>query len=387
MRTAMREPTLANTFRLIAGALTVSVTLTFWVARARADGPHFSNPPTNQEILVSGILPQPLAPVDSASDAGENRALGRALNEYRIALQRGAMRDAVGPLTAFLRSHPVSRWRAGLYLNLGIIYRQTGHLSKALEAWQHAWDLSKHATEPNARAVADYAVGQLAEFEAYLGRMETLAPLLAEVKGRPMHGAGAANISNASQGLAEMRTRPQDAFRCGPMALHRICVLQKHTDGVMALENSRSTTRGASLLQVVELAHKVGLDYQMAYRKPGAVLIVPAVMHWKVGHFAAIIKESRGLYQVEDPTFGENIRVSKATLDDEGSGYFAIPAGPLPKGWRPASQKEGGRIWGAVPQRIYQKPQVPPQQPLENVKVQALQVRRTHIKFPMCRTF
>ncbi|HXR36450.1 MAG TPA: hypothetical protein VN754_10900, partial [Candidatus Binataceae bacterium] len=256
------------------------------------------------------------------------------------------MPDAVGPLSAFLRSHPASRWRAALYLNLGIIYRQTGHMSKALEAWQRAWDLSKKATDSNARAIADYSVGQLAEFEAYLGRMETLAPLLAEVKGRPMHGAGAANISNASQGLAEMRARPQDAFRCGPMALHRICVLQKRTDGVMALENSRSTTRGTSLVQVVELAHKVGLNYQMAYREPGAVLIVPAVMHWKVGHFAAVIKESAGLYQVEDPTFGENIRVSKATLDEEGSGYFVVPAGPLPKGWRPASRQEGERVWG-----------------------------------------
>ena len=256
------------------------------------------------------------------------------------------MLDAVGPLTDFLRAHPASRWRAALYLNLGIIYRRTGHMSKALEAWQRAWDLSKHATEPNARAIADYSVGQLAEFEAYLGRMETLAPLLAEVKGRPMHGAGAANISNASQGLAEMRTRPQDAFRCGPMALHRICLLQGRTDGVMELERSRSTTRGTSLVQVAELAHKIGLNYQMAYREPGAPLIVPAVMHWKVGHFAAIIKQSGGLYQVEDPTFGENIRVSKATLDEEGSGYFVVPAGPLPKGWRPASRKEGEQHLG-----------------------------------------
>jgi RHS repeat-associated protein len=313
---------------------------------ATVDGAHFSDPPSDQEILVSGVLPQPLAPIGGAPDARENRTLGRALIQYQRSLGQGAPPDAVGPLTDFLRSHPASRWRAALCLNLGVIYRRTGHMSKALEAWQRAWDLSKKATDANARAIADYAVGQLAEFEAYLGRMETLAPLLAEVKGRPMHGAGAANISAASQGLAEMRTRPQDAFRCGPMALHRICLLQRRTDGVMALENSRSTTRGTSLVQVVELAHKVGLDYRMAYREPGAMLIAPAVMHWKVGHFAAIIKESGGLYQVEDPTFGESIRVSRATLDEEGSGYFVVGAGPLPKGWRPASPAEGARIWG-----------------------------------------
>jgi YD repeat-containing protein len=313
---------------------------------AASEGPHFPDPPSDLEILVSGVLPQPLAPVGGTPDAAENRSLGRALIQYQDSLRRGAMPDAVGRLRDFLRAHPASRWRAALYLNLDVIYRQTGHMSKALEAWQRAWDLSKHATEPKARAIADYSVGELAEFEAYLGRMETLAPLLAEVKGRPMHGSGAANISNASQGLAEMRTRPQDAFRCGPMALHRICLLQRRTDGVLKLEQSRSTTRGTSLVQVVELAHQVGLDYQMAYRAPGAPIIVPAVMHWKVGHFAAIIKPSGSLYQVEDPTFGENIRVSRATLDDEGSGYFVVPAGSLPKGWRAASQKEGERIWG-----------------------------------------
>jgi YD repeat-containing protein len=69
-------------------------------------------------------------------------------------------------------------------------------------------------------------------------------------------------------------------------------------------------------------------------------------MHWKVGHFAAVVGESEGLYEIEDPTFGENIRVSRRTLDEEGSGYFVVPAGPLPKGWRVVSAAEGERIWG-----------------------------------------
>src|SRR5208282_6110885 len=110
------------------------------------------------EILVSGVLPQPLAPVGGTPDAQENRALAQALIQYQDSLGRGAMPDAVGPLTDFLRSHPASRWRAALCLNLGVIYRRTGHVSKALEAWQRAWDLAKHATEPNARAIADYSV-------------------------------------------------------------------------------------------------------------------------------------------------------------------------------------------------------------------------------------
>ena len=88
-------------------------------------------------------------------------------------------------------------------------------------------------------------------------------------------------------------------------------------------------------------AHEVGLNFQMARRPPGATLIVPAVMHWKVGHFAAIVKQSGGLYEVQDPTFGENIRVTRATMDEEASGYFVVPAGPLPKGWRKVTSAEG----------------------------------------------
>jgi RHS repeat-associated protein len=309
-------------------------------------GPHFSDPPTDREMLVSAILPQPLAPGDGTSSADEDRALAKALLDYRASLRAGATRDAVNPFTQFLEAYSGSRWRAALYLNLGIIYRQTGHMSKALAAWQTAWDLSKASHDLKVHALADYSVGQLAEFEAYLGRMETLAPLLDEVKGRPMHGAGAEYISNASQGLAEMRLYPEDAFRCGPMALHRILMARALPDKDSVLLRTRSTTRGTSLLQVWGWAKEVGLNYQIAYRQPGAAVLLPAVMHWKVGHYAAIIKEEAGRYEVEDPTFGENIRVSRATLDEEGSGYFLVPDGTLPQGWRAVAEAEGERIWG-----------------------------------------
>ncbi len=101
----------------------------------------------------------------------------------------------------------------------------------------------------------------------------------------------------------------------------------------------------------------------MAYREPGATLIVPAVMHWKVGHFAAIIKESRSGYQVEDPTFGENITVTSATLDREGSGYFVVPPGPLPAGWRRVPVAEGDHIWGRGYTQGSQPPPPPPPPP------------------------
>jgi YD repeat-containing protein len=84
----------------------------------------------------------------------------------------------------------------------------------------------------------------------------------------------------------------------------------------------------------------------MAYRSPGAPILVPAVMHWKVGHFAALLEGRDGLYHVGDATFGEDIWISQATLENEASGYFVVPEGALPQGWRPVSAAEGNRIWG-----------------------------------------
>src|SRR6185436_2550396 len=51
-------------------------------------------------------------------------------------------------------------------------------------------------------------------------------------------------------------------------------------------------------------------------------------------------------YLIEDDTFGESIRVSPATLDAEASGYFLVPAGPLPPGWRAVPDGEGAGVWG-----------------------------------------
>jgi YD repeat-containing protein len=97
---------------------------------------------------------------------------------------------------------------------------------------------------------------------------------------------------------------------------------------------------------VQEIAARAGMNYQTAYRTSGAAVIVPAVAHWKVGHYAAIVDRGNGRYIVQDTTFGEDIRVSPTTLDEEASGYFLVPAGPLPAGWRRVSAAEGDQVWG-----------------------------------------
>ena len=68
----------------------------------------------------------------------------------------------------------------------------------------------------------------------------------------------------------------------------------------------------------------------MAKRSLASVVTVPAIVHWKSGHFAALVREQDDRYLVEDATFGDHFWISRKALEDEATGYFIVPAGRLP---------------------------------------------------------
>jgi len=307
-----------------------------------AGAPSFSENPTDDEFFRARVFAEPLVPTGDTTSA-ENKALAEAL----LAFLRRSSNDDVSSITQFFGQFPNSPWRVSLLTDLGILYRRTGHFSKALAAWEEAWKLGKSATQPYPRAITDRAVAELAELNARVGRYERLQPLFAELEGRDLHGPAVQKIEGAKSGLWLMQNRPGDAFRCGPLALDRIRASQNPTAGLaQKIDAARSATNGFSLPQVLALANSLDMNYQMAFRTPGAQVIFPAVAHWKVGHFAALIKEQAGRYLVQDPTFTDDISVTQAALDEEASGYFLIPAGALPQGWRPVREAEGRGIWG-----------------------------------------
>src|SRR5205085_5226577 len=124
------------------------------------------------------------------------------------------------------------------------------------------------------------------------------------------------------------------SFRCGPLALQSILrsdqrlLTSSHTNVLMKISKAASTQEGFSLPQVAELSKRIGLDYQMAFRgeavgtrstasvtklengtqwNASLPFVVPSVVHWKVGHYAAIVRQVGDRYLVEDPTFGNNV--------------------------------------------------------------------------------
>lgn len=290
--------------------------------------------PGFEEALVpSGVAPGPAETRDLES-----------------ALKRHAGRenpDDFSNVTEFLRSHPASAWRGSLELNLGLEYYKSAHYSLALAAWREAWALLEECPEVAGKFLGDRAVCELATMYARLGRMSELEALLESVEKRAFYGGATERINMAREALSMMKHQPEVSFRCGPLALQSIKrSIDPNALVDMAIVNSASTQQGFSLEQVAELSMKIGLKYQMAFREEEGAFVVPSVVHWKVGHYAALVRQVDDRYLLEDPTFGNTVWATKEALQSETSGYFLIPRGELERGWRSVEAKEGSAVWG-----------------------------------------
>ena len=324
-------------------ALSCCLICTIAGSDSQGAGLNFSANPTAGEISQARVFEEPLIPIGGQPGEDENAALAAALLGYAERKRP----DDFSSLTKFLTENPESSWRAAVFTGLGIEYYNTAHYSRALDAWEKGWSLTKNLADAKAKAIADRAAGELAFMYGRLGRMEDLEALLKTVEKRVFVGPATEKIAGAKEGLWNMQHRPEIAFRCGPLALLRIQSASHPTNRAeMAIYESASTKQGFALSQVAELSKKIGLNYQMVFREKDGEFVVPSVVHWKLGHYAAIIRREGDRYLLQDPTFLNDVWATEEALKAESSGYFLIPPGPLPEGWRSVEAKEGQTIWG-----------------------------------------
>jgi hypothetical protein len=264
--------------------------------------PEFSASPTDAEIFRARVFEEPLVSVGGRGSAEEDRALADAILTY---LERGGGED-VSVFEAFLKAHPRSAWRAALLVDLGIVYRRTGYFSKALDAWREAWKLSRDEQELNPRAVADRAAGELAELLALVGRQQELEDLLATLEERPVRGPATERLTLAHEATDEMHRHPEEAFRCGVVALDNILPFGPTMYGPSSkVTYFESTPRGNSLSQLEGLSKDLGLNLLMARRVSPVDVPTPSIVHWSVGHYAGILREENGRYLVKDPALDQ----------------------------------------------------------------------------------
>ena len=320
-----------------------------WADSTPAARAEFFVEPTAGEIQRVRVLEELIVPMGSTSpNAEENQLLATALmSAQKSRVATGAADIAL--LEQFAQRFPQSAWRPALLTNLGLEYYRRGSFSKALDAWQRAWDLGKSATDPQPAAVVNRAVAELAKMHARLGQMSDLERIFAEIGNRPMSGSPAETIAHTRDALSNMKTRPEISFRCGPSALDGIIALRNPADPSRAmLREVASTTDGTSLALLVELAAKCKLSAQ-AVRRDGAVSIpVPAVVHWKLGHYGALLRHEGDRYLLQDPTFGNTQWIRQTVIDEESSGYFLLTGvgSDLPRGWQAIPAKEAASVWG-----------------------------------------
>lgn len=302
-----------------------------------------SNAPSEEDIREIQVFDEPLLACGTSPSAEQNQRLLQTLKRY----QARAVPDDFSEVENYLRENSSSPWAPPLTFNLGCDYYRAGFYSKALEAWERAWSLFKECNDPRAKPLADRSAGELARMYSRLGRVKELASLMASLESRPLVGPATECVAGARQSLWTMENDPGASFRCGPLALGQILAISDPKRGVDPLIlNARSSKNGFSLTEVFDLSQKLNMNCQMAFREPGSEVVIPALVHWKAGHFAALVKEENGRLLLKDPTFGNDTWMSKRALDDEASGYMLIPSRNPPTGWRPVSRQEGDRVFG-----------------------------------------
>jgi RHS repeat-associated protein len=292
-------------------------------------------------------LPEPIF-ATRPTDVGEDRALREALAAYA----RRANPEDISSLTRFVAAYPQSGWSAGVWTNLGLSYLHYGYFSQALDAWQRAWVAGKDGSDPQARALVDRSVGELARLQASLGHNEELAQLFDQIRDRAVTGSATEGIQVAREELTLAKKDPAHLFLCGPTAL-RMLMLTMHAtpESIEFLRFYKAGEKGTNLAELERLATKAHLDHHLVFRQAGQDVPVPSIVHWKVGHFATIVGQANGRFQIEDPVFpGKTLWVTQAALEAEASGYFLVPNNVTADvHWRTVASNEAAAVWGKGP--------------------------------------
>src|SRR5205823_2793593 len=149
-----------------------------------------------------------------------------------------------------------------------------------------------------------------------------------------------------------MRNDPRHMWLCGPLALKSLMLAGKASpQQVEFLKGYRAGPQGVSLTELARLAEEAGAGYVPVFRSRSQPVPVPSVVHWKAGHYAAILGEANGLYRVYDPVLGVGDHsVTAGAIKAEASGYFLVSTEKAAAaGWRKVASEEAGRVWGAGP--------------------------------------
>ncbi|KAA0690914.1 peptidase C39 [Neorhizobium sp. P12A] len=298
---------------------------------------------STMSATVPGLY-EPLIPTHGTSPA-EDQDLSFALEAFR---HRSTPSD-LSSLTTFLAAHPNSGWSSALWTNVGLADLHDGYFSNAIVALDNAWSEGDDATSPEGHALVDRSIGELANLEASLGKTEDLRALFERLGNRKVSGSATELIQTARETLALAGNEQAHLFNCGPLALRALMLaLEANPSTVNFLQFYNPGPNGTTLAEVAGLADGLKLAYRLVHRLPGDAVPVPAIVHWKVGHFATITSKENGRYHIRDAVFpNADIWMTPEALDAEASGDFLVPAAAVfDDRWKSITIAEAASVHG-----------------------------------------
>ncbi len=282
--------------------------------------------PAAEEISRSRFFGQRIVPVGGGATEAESQLLLLLLNVTADSDYQTGLDD----LEEFQNTYTNSPWTPSLDAALGRYYYELGRYTLALAHWELAWDATKDYPNGNGKGVADYVLANWTRLLAKLGRYEVLTNLVQETRGRVLdRGRLSQQWGRTREAIVDMARNPGISYRCGTFALNAVArELQVKYDPT-ALLNLPSPASGFSLSYLAQLSTRFGLGLYAVGRTGGGEIPVPAVVHWRQNHYAAILSRRGDFYKVVDPTFGRPRYMTAETINAEASGYFLAPAAGL----------------------------------------------------------
>jgi peptidase C39-like protein len=293
------------------------------------------------------LFSEPLYPT-AAPRISENNALIPALNAYA----NHPSADNTQALENFIETNPNNPWVLSVETNLGLLYAKGCYWTKALNTLDRVWNEGRYRS--GYKDSIDMAVSQLAFVAARLGRVQYMQQLATSVGARILAPNAQDTYQRAKQSLDREVNHPEQGFLCGPQAVQSILTaINPSLAFTPAIGDVQSTQQGTSLTTVANLANAVGLKMTPVEWTSDTVQIpTPAVIHWKSGHYAALVGRTEdGGYHLIDRSMELDVTVSGPAIQKEGSGYFLIPTASVTSDFTPLTQGETDNIWGkgAVP--------------------------------------
>src|SRR5262249_49838724 len=152
--------------------------------------------------------------------------------------------------------------------------------------------------------------------------------VLAESKGRSLDGGPWQTRYNAaSAAWRRMLDTPQETYRCGISALLEVVsALSSNSPALPFLRGEKPGSNGTSLADLVNISQKYDLNLLAVQADDEQDPVAPSLVHYQLGHFAALLQRDGNRYLVSDPVFRKPRWVKKNVILAESSGRYLIPA-------------------------------------------------------------